>query len=86
MGKVKQMLTDEQQEYVEGLRCELSEAEELLTQAIYHQQEGLSPSGRIQRWNMCCFCGGKSKGYSLGNPVEHSDSCPARAFLERNKQ
>ena len=40
MGKVKQMLTDEQQEYVEGLRCELSELERLLGH-ICDQNDGM---------------------------------------------
>ena len=59
-----------------------NEAARLLEQAMYHQQEGLNTIGHTQQWNACIFCGGESKGYSLANPVEHKDSCPARAFLE----
>ena len=50
MGKVKQMLTDEQQEYVEGLRCELSEAERLMRNLMVRLDNHFGGVDRSQDW------------------------------------
>ena len=82
MGKVKQMLTDEQQEYVEGLRCELSEAEGLLRLALLAADNCRSNLDWLE------VCVGETLEAEDRAVLDRcfSDLAQARAFLERNKQ